>query len=716
MQQHIIDKVTMEIGLKRSREAFDFQNKCSHLMHESLMTVIENICDQISDNNEHVTIDKLEVSLGGLSRSNFEWDLVEKFQQEFSSTLTEHAKRTESNVLSGNILSDRDLSNHRSEYHKDSLNHEQNSVEIQNYYWQIIEHYLTSGMLPWFAKVENFPGIEKALSAVLNDDILQNTSTNEKLTTQNVDHKNSYKPLIDLSKAKLSPRNIEKRLKQLLLSSNNLNRFLSQVNEASVSQIYLTLFRSDLDLVALFDLFDKIDMTASGLKNEPPELASTTSPISGISIRIPARIDLWNIVWQQSLQTTAQKNHIQETSTQEMLFVQLWHSLVKQNNLQPLLVINGLIQNQAEFAKVKGVNKSAMENSLEQVKANYLDVGTTLKKPPYSILEDMSSIENQSTLSTNGEKDSHLKERQNRQLSDKFLSDKHPHQTNNDLNRHQKEERKESEIENDIESDSKVPKSGQISEEKDKENKQHLQGVTQDPEKQYLERQDIEKRDIDKVKIVSSQHSKPNLSNQITREEKPIDAETHQLKDKDEKPPKLSATEDISPEIFLERIPVSNAGLIIFWPYLQIYFNDLGLLDKQSFKNEQAQQKALHLLQYLATGEEQTEEFNFVLNKLLCNWDLTKPVNRFISLSKRDKQESDKLINAVIENWAILGKTSPHNLRQTFVLRKGILQKDGGDWLLRVEKGPYDVLIEQIPWGLSMIKLSWMDTLLRVEW
>ncbi|WDE02909.1 hypothetical protein SG34_015815 [Thalassomonas viridans] len=170
------------------------------------------------------------------------------------------------------------------------------------------------------------------------------------------------------------------------------------------------------------------------------------------------------------------------------------------------------------------------------------------------------------------------------------------------------------------------------------------------------------------------------------------------------------------PEAASQGLAVENAGLVIFWPYLHIYFKDLGLFDGKDFKNLNAREKAVHLLQYLATGEVNTEEHALTLNKLLCHWDFNQPLSRFVSLSNREREESEKLINAVINHWSVLGKTSIDSFRSTFIQRKGLLNHQDNGWLLRVEKGPYDILLDRIPWGLSMIKLSWVDELLQVEW
>ena len=35
---------------------------------------------------------------------------------------------------------------------------------------------------------------------------------------------------------------------------------------------------------------------------------------------------------------------------------------------------------------------------------------------------------------------------------------------------------------------------------------------------------------------------------------------------------------------------------------------------------------------------------------------------------------------------------------------------------LSAEARTVDVLLDQLPWGVSLLKLPWMDRLLRVEW
>jgi hypothetical protein len=64
----------------------------------------------------------------------------------------------------------------------------------------------------------------------------------------------------------------------------------------------------------------------------------------------------------------------------------------------------------------------------------------------------------------------------------------------------------------------------------------------------------------------------------------------------------------------------------------------------------------------------------------------------------------------------LLKTTSVASLRSTFLQRQGVLKSAESGWVLLVERKAYDILLEQLPWGVGMIRLSWMHAPLRVEW
>ncbi len=162
---------------------------------------------------------------------------------------------------------------------------------------------------------------------------------------------------------------------------------------------------------------------------------------------------------------------------------------------------------------------------------------------------------------------------------------------------------------------------------------------------------------------------------------------------------------------------VNQSGLVILHPFLQLYFEDVGLVEGDAFRDEVAQQTAIYLLHYLATGQTDAPEYELVLPKLLCGWSLNEPVARGLVLPDAALAEGENLLQAVIHHWQVLKSTSPDGLREGFLQRGGKLTRlDEGDWRLQVEQTAIDVLLSRLPWGFNVVKLPWMDSMLMVEW
>ena len=88
-----------------------------------------------------------------------------------------------------------------------------------------------------------------------------------------------------------------------------------------------------------------------------------------------------------------------------------------------------------------------------------------------------------------------------------------------------------------------------------------------------------------------------------------------------------------------------------------------------------------------------------------------------MELSAAELEEAAALLEAVIQHWEALRNTSADGLRGTFLVRPGkVTLREDGDWWLQVESKSYDILLDQLPWGIGMIKLPWMQRMLRVEW
>jgi len=165
-----------------------------------------------------------------------------------------------------------------------------------------------------------------------------------------------------------------------------------------------------------------------------------------------------------------------------------------------------------------------------------------------------------------------------------------------------------------------------------------------------------------------------------------------------------------------DEIYVDNAGLVILWPFLEHFLRHVDLLEAHRFKTPQARHRAMALLQYAATEDQQPPEYQLVLNRILCGVDMGSVLDLERPVSEAEAAECGRLLQAVIEQATILKNMSIPGFRASFLRRKGALFQREGAWLLCVERSSFDVVLERFPWSFSWIKLPWMPKALQVEW
>ncbi len=170
------------------------------------------------------------------------------------------------------------------------------------------------------------------------------------------------------------------------------------------------------------------------------------------------------------------------------------------------------------------------------------------------------------------------------------------------------------------------------------------------------------------------------------------------------------------PPAIIEEVHINNAGLALLWPYLPILFKGLNWVKDGAFVAEEYQFRAIHFLQFMATGEVATEEQELAFNKLLVGLQPEMPVPYDVSLTNEELEEAEHLLKTVLESWKALKSGSIALLRQTFLQKEGLMKKDMASWKLYVERSAFDILLDRLPWSYSVVKLPWMDNLINVEW
>ncbi|MEM9823274.1 MAG: contractile injection system tape measure protein, partial [Bacteroidota bacterium] len=166
-----------------------------------------------------------------------------------------------------------------------------------------------------------------------------------------------------------------------------------------------------------------------------------------------------------------------------------------------------------------------------------------------------------------------------------------------------------------------------------------------------------------------------------------------------------------------EPIFIHNAGLVLTAPFLGRYFSTLKMLDdNNAFVDDITAERAIHLLQYLASGHSETSEDLLVFNKILCGMPIEFPVIAGIDLSEEEATISSQLLNSIIANWSLMNNSSIENLRGGFLIREGRLVEEEDRWVLVVENKAYDITLDSLPYTISMVKLPWMEKHIEVEW
>ncbi|SHK61306.1 contractile injection system tape measure protein [Fibrobacter sp. UWB12] len=163
---------------------------------------------------------------------------------------------------------------------------------------------------------------------------------------------------------------------------------------------------------------------------------------------------------------------------------------------------------------------------------------------------------------------------------------------------------------------------------------------------------------------------------------------------------------------------IMDSGLVLLAPYLPALFERTGCIEKGVFANEESQRKALAVLKYAAYGNYAEPPKDAALMNLICNLPVSPVLyaDELPKVSDSEKELIDSLLNAVIANWKAVGHMSPDGLRGTYFVRNGTLETAGATDMLTVETKTFDILLDKLPWGYSMIKHAWMPKVLNVKW
>lgn len=157
-----------------------------------------------------------------------------------------------------------------------------------------------------------------------------------------------------------------------------------------------------------------------------------------------------------------------------------------------------------------------------------------------------------------------------------------------------------------------------------------------------------------------------------------------------------------------------NAGLVLLHPFLKHLFLKLELLDGDNQLKDPV--RAVHILHFAATGIECDYEYSMTFEKYLCNVPLDLAIPKDIQLSDDIKQEVDALLNSALDHWKALKSKSIALLRNEFLQRPGKLMIDEQSPRIVFERKAFDLMLDKLPWNISIVKLVWLDSMIFIEW
>ena len=169
----------------------------------------------------------------------------------------------------------------------------------------------------------------------------------------------------------------------------------------------------------------------------------------------------------------------------------------------------------------------------------------------------------------------------------------------------------------------------------------------------------------------------------------------------------------------LKHIPISNAGLVILFPFLPMLFMRLNMLsqDRRGFNSNESKVRAIFILQHLMASEDREyDEKDLFLNRLLINYPFNEPLHKRMELNQDELNTIDSLLEAAKTNWEKMRNTSMRGFQEAFLRRAGFIEKTEREWVLTVEERAFDILLDSIPWSYKLVRLPWMENILKVNW
>ncbi len=161
---------------------------------------------------------------------------------------------------------------------------------------------------------------------------------------------------------------------------------------------------------------------------------------------------------------------------------------------------------------------------------------------------------------------------------------------------------------------------------------------------------------------------------------------------------------------------IGNAGLLLLWPLLPQLFSQLGLWEEERFVSDAVRRQAVYGLDRLVWGEVNPTEERLTLNQVLCGVSGSASVPPHAPLSLLQQQQIDDWLTAIGQQLPGWQKLSLTDIRQLFLQRAGEISTEAALPQIRVWAEPYDFLLRDWPWPMTLASFPWTEQPLTIVW
>jgi len=756
-QKHIINKQVLEIRLNDKKDAHLIQDAFSRAYWNHITPVIERIIDKYSSKNEIIKIDKLEIDIGGISINKLNSDFPQKVERLLEEIII-------AQLHEKSLSNEFDFTTHK-DYSTSKL--DKNSFQIKSNVdnnLEILNHFLTTGSLPWWCSKESDFNIQKTVEELLEKsplrlkslllNIFLKLNTIKRFTFQ-FSEKIIIKTLhvltpinapllLEVMNCLLKIQSIhpfvgdseivfkEKLWNSILkyITDNQHILTISQKDEIEltkqiISHLIIQSGNETLNPKELFHFISKISESIKVIvtKNQTHNLAKLDTNIKKLLNKIKESENTIDTISEKSTQINFEEKTQLEIFT---YFLQTGKLIYNNDNTerQSIQLIAEYLLNEIPY-KTGTILLNLLEDKLIRKRfINQFSDDFIIKTLKILILSSTNLLtEFVETITKvlsykplNNITDSKFRENIWNLILTYITKNQQSFKAN-----------KSDEIEsishiliyylNQTKADkatiNEILGNKTISKKQEKTIEQFLKVNDIDiPTKWHNDSEEIQ--NIEKTDVISNSEKQITATKSINENQAVKDKslfENTVTKGSDRK-----ERAEIYPQLEVDSEHINNAGLALLWPFLVMFFERLNLVKDRKFISNVAKYRAIHLLQYLATEQEETPENDLLFNKILCGTDIYEPIPLGLKITENEIEECNALLQSVIDNWTVLKNTSIHALRTTFLQKEGILSKQANGWKLYVERTTIDVLLDRLPWGISMILLPWSNKMIYVEW